>query len=206
MDQEKMDRRIAKTRIAIKNVFTELIDEIGFDAVTVKNITDKANINRSTFYLHYRDKYDLLEKSEEEIIQKIEEISKSIRRLTPKELNNLYSDNKPFPFVIKLAEYFRDNAAFLKVILGPKGDLSFQEKIKTILEKNIVENVRAIFGEGTFHVPIDVFMAYIISAHVGSILHWLNTGMKQSPEEIATIIFNLTFQGPVNAIGFKKFQ
>lgn len=204
MNYEKMDRRIGKTRNAIKDAFTELIDEIGFDAVTVRNLTEKANINRSTFYLHYRDKYDLLEKSEEEIIKKIEEISENVSKLTPKELNKLYSGNKPFPFVVKLAEYFQGNAQFLKVILGPKGDSSFQDRIKKIIEKNMVENIISKFEGEKFLVPIDVLVAYIISAHFGVILHWLNTGMKQSPEEIATIIFNLTIQGPINAMGIKK--
>lgn len=204
MNQEKKDRRIGKTRNAIRDAFTELIDEIGFDAVTVRNLTERANINRSTFYLHYRDKYDLLEKSEEEIILKLEEIGENVRKLTPKELKILYSGNKPFPFIVKLAEYFQDNAQFLKVILGPKGDSSFQDQIKKILEKNMLENIITKFEEEKLLVPSDVFIAYIISAHLGVIQHWLNTDMKQTPEEIATIVFNMTFQGPINAIGIKN--
>ncbi|WP_195892930.1 TetR-like C-terminal domain-containing protein [Bacillus massiliigorillae] len=49
-------------------------------------------------------------------------------------------------------------------------------------------------------------MAYIASAHFGVILHWLNTGMKQSPEEIAEIVFNLSFEGPINAMGLRNFS
>lgn len=57
---EKLDRRIIKSQLAIQNAFMSLILEIGFDAVTVKDITERANISRKTFYLHYVDKYDLL--------------------------------------------------------------------------------------------------------------------------------------------------
>lgn len=206
MSQEKLDRRIGKTRNAIKDAFTELIDEIGFDAITVRDLTEKANINRSTFYLHYRDKYDLLEKCEGEVLQKLEELSENVRQLTPIELNLLYSEKRPFPFMIKLTEYFRNNSQFLKVILGPNGDSSFQEQIKNVMKKNMLDNIRTNFGEEKLLLPSDVFMAYIISAHFGVLQHWLNTDMKQSPEEISDMIFNMTFLGPINAMGIKSFQ
>ncbi|MFS0780557.1 TetR/AcrR family transcriptional regulator [Bacillus sp. 1P06AnD] len=204
MEEEKMDRRIGKTRNAIRDAFTELIEEIGFDAVTVRDLTERANINRSTFYLHYRDKYELLEKSEGDILKKIEEINVNIKKLTHKELNTLYNGSKPLPFIVQLAEYFQENASFMKVILGPKGDSSFQERIKKIIEKNMLENILSKFEKEKLLIPFDVFMSYIVSAHLGVILHWLNTDMKQSPEEIATLIFNMTFQGPINAMGIKK--
>ncbi|MGM9988543.1 MAG: TetR/AcrR family transcriptional regulator [Bacillaceae bacterium] len=206
MSQEKIDRRINKTRSAIRDALTELMDEIGFDAITVRDLTEKANVNRSTFYLHYRDKYDLLEKCEEEILQKLDEISKNVKKLTPQELNALYSGSEPLPFIVKLIEYFHENSQFLRVILGPKGDSSFQTKIKNILQKNMTENVLSKFNQEQFLLPVDVFMAYIAAAHFGVIQHWLNTGMKQSPQEIALITFNMTIQGPINAMGIKNIK
>lgn len=203
MNPEKMDRRIGKTRTAIKGAFTDLINEMGFDAITVRHLTEKANINRSTFYLHYKDKYDLLEKSEQEIMERLEELSKNVKNLTTKELHLLYTGNKPFPFIIKLAEYFQENAAFLKAILGPKGDSSFQIKIKLFIEKNMVDKILSMIDEEQIRIPLDVFTAYIVSAHFGVILHWINTGTKQSPEEIATMIFHMTTHGPLHAIGIK---
>ncbi|EEL70861.1 hypothetical protein IGA_00005 [Bacillus cereus HuA3-9] len=55
------DLRVARTKEAIRDALTELINEKGFDSITVKDITARANINRGTFYLHYRDKYDLFD-------------------------------------------------------------------------------------------------------------------------------------------------
>ncbi|MGN6713194.1 TetR/AcrR family transcriptional regulator [Anaerocolumna jejuensis] len=65
------DLRIRKTRKLIRDAFVKLIDIKGFDAITINNIADMAMINRSTFYLHYTDKYDLLQKTMEEAIQNI---------------------------------------------------------------------------------------------------------------------------------------
>lgn len=58
----KIDRRIVKSQAAIQSAFLEMLINEGFDDITVKNITEKANIGRKTFYLHYMDKFDLLNK------------------------------------------------------------------------------------------------------------------------------------------------
>lgn len=58
--ETKTDRRIAKSRTAIQNAFLTLLSARGFDAVTVKEIAELADVSRKTFYLHYVDKHDLL--------------------------------------------------------------------------------------------------------------------------------------------------
>lgn len=63
-EESSVDRRIIRTKEAIRDALITLIEEKGFDAVSVINITSRADINRGTFYLHYRDKYDLLEQIE----------------------------------------------------------------------------------------------------------------------------------------------
>lgn len=57
---EKTDRRITRSQRAIQTAFLEMLEERDFDSITVKNITEKADISRKTFYLHYVDKFDLL--------------------------------------------------------------------------------------------------------------------------------------------------
>ena len=68
--EEKTDLRIRRTKKSIRDAFFELIDENGFDSVTVKDITDRALISRNTFYLHYEDKFDLLNKISNELMRK----------------------------------------------------------------------------------------------------------------------------------------
>ena len=69
--EEKTDLRIRRTKKSIRDAFFELIDENGFDSVTVKDITDRALISRNTFYLHYEDKFDLLNKISNELMRKV---------------------------------------------------------------------------------------------------------------------------------------
>lgn len=64
----KVDRRILKSQEAIKKAVIELMSKKNFDEITIQNISDKANVSRGTIYLHYLDKYDLLDKLIEEHI------------------------------------------------------------------------------------------------------------------------------------------
>src|SRR4051794_38176514 len=71
----KVDRRIAKSQEAIKKAVIELMSEKSFDDITIQEIADRANLNRATIYLHYMDKYDLLDKLMEEHILNLRETS-----------------------------------------------------------------------------------------------------------------------------------
>lgn len=75
-----LDLRVVRTKTAIRNALVELIEEKGFDAITVKDITTKANINRGTFYAHYQDKFDLMTKCQEDIMYEFSNIAKKIPR------------------------------------------------------------------------------------------------------------------------------
>ena len=66
-----VDLRIKRTQKSIKNAFYELIEEKGFDHISVKDITERAMISRNTFYLHYNDKFDLLNKICDELVFKL---------------------------------------------------------------------------------------------------------------------------------------
>ena len=65
------DPRILRTRLLIRSAFLDLIREKGFDAVSVQDITDRATLNRATFYLHYQDKHDLMESLIQEVLDEL---------------------------------------------------------------------------------------------------------------------------------------
>lgn len=80
-----VDLRIKRTQKSIKKAFFELIEKEGFDHISVKDITDLAMISRNTFYLHYSDKYDLLNKVCDELVFKLFfGVGKQLRRETRK--------------------------------------------------------------------------------------------------------------------------
>ena len=72
------DRRVRKTKTQLKAGLAGLLKEKGINEITVTELTEQVDINRSTFYLHYRDIYDMMEKIENELIEKVHGINKNI--------------------------------------------------------------------------------------------------------------------------------
>ncbi|WP_251554949.1 TetR/AcrR family transcriptional regulator [Neobacillus muris] len=201
MPKKQTDKRVLRTKRLIRDMFTELMEKKGFEAVTVRDITESAKINRGTFYLHYQDKYDLLEKSEAEIFSGIEEI---VQEITPEDALSFTNQNQPFPVIVKLFEYFKDNAPFLKALLGPKGDPGFQVKLKEMMKSLMHRFLISKLDEEGIMVPIDFLLSYICSAHVGVIQYWLETGMEKSPQELTLILAKMTLLGPGHTTGLIK--
>jgi AcrR family transcriptional regulator len=196
------DRRTIRTKKMIRNALSELIEEKGFNDISITDLTKRADINRGTFYLHYTDKYDLLEKVENEVIQEIQEQTKDIDSIN---LLNIDALNEPLPFMIKLFEYFKENSNFMKAILGPKGDPIFHSKIKKFIETNLFEKgLSKTFNKENMLVPEEYLISYVLSAHLGVVQQWVESGMKKSPKDMASILTKLFLLGPFGVIELKN--
>jgi AcrR family transcriptional regulator len=199
------DLRVIRTRESIREAFVELLEEKGFKAVTVKDITTRAKINRGTFYMHYQDKYDLMNRCQEEFLI---ELSKIVKQKLPDVIDeyvNKQPITTPFPVAVSIFEYLDKNRKFMKALLGPKGDSSFQIKMKEFMWKTLFEdNQNPLIKQDHALVPAEYFVSYVSSAHLGVIQQWLNGDRKETPQEMARIIFTMTFHGPLFAIGLKQ--
>ena len=87
--QEKLDPRVKRTRELIQRSFMEIIDEKGFTSISVQDITARAGINRATFYAHYTDKFDLLDKAIGEMFRA--EIERRMLNVCEFQVDNLRS-------------------------------------------------------------------------------------------------------------------
>jgi len=198
----KYERKTLQTKNEIKQALISLLEEKNFNTVTVRDITARAKINRGTFYLHYLDKYDLLEKCEQEIFEDFHEIG---QMMLPSNMKEFLKADQPHPFLINIFTYFQNNALFLKVLLGPNGDPSFEEKLRAHIIKKMFANVSNFVKVEELNFPFEVLTEFISSAVVGVVRYWLNTNMQQTPEEIAAMMFQIMSKGPLEAIGLKKY-
>ena len=198
-ENQTVDRRVVHTRLAIRDALVALIQEKGFDALTVRNLVERANINRGTFYLHYKDKYDLLEQTEIEILQEIQHLFLSASSIHVEDVNGITQLQQ---LIIILLEYVRDHADLMHAILGLQGDYSFLTRIRSIMEQNLNLGVLAGLKAENFLVPKEYLIAYIMHAHLGVLQSWLGSGCKESPQEMAHILFRLSLDGPLHAAGF----
>lgn len=208
MRNTNTDLRVVRTKESIREALIDLIEEKGFDAITVKDITTRAKINRGTFYAHYQDKYDLMDKCEEEFMQ---ELADRIIKNYPDIIANIEANTHttiPFTILISIFEYLDQNKRFIKAKLGPNGDLSFQTKLKKFIWNSLFESNNSpqnpLIKQDNFLVPAEYLISYVASAHIGVIQQWLNSDRNESPQEIARIISTMTINGPFFAAGLKK--
>jgi len=205
MHENSTDLRVIRTKESIQDALVDLIEEKGFEAITVKDITTRAKINRGTFYAHYQDKFDLMTKCEEEIMHEMTRIAKQNFPRLIEVLESNLPTQAPNPIAISTLEYINKNSKFMKAMLGPKGHLTFQSRLKDFLWKTIfTDGPNSFIQEEKLLVPGQYLASYIASAHIGVIQKWLENGMKESPYEMAHILSTMTVNGLVYAAGLKS--
>lgn len=177
----KDDRRIQKTRKALRDALHSLVLDRGYDDLSVQDITDKANLGRATFYLHFREKDELLE-------DLLREFSQSFAQRHGSKIS--FSDRKVVQSMFEYAEDYHD---FYRIMTIGKGGVIGMRKMHTIIRETCaqyLDTLEAASG-GTFTVPrafLDNFMA---SSLMSTIFLWLEQEMPYSPAEMADMFLKL---------------
>lgn len=198
----KIDRRQARTKQLLRQALLSLIEEKSIEGITVTDIATRADLNRGTFYLHYRDVADMLDQLKEEAF---EQVRSNIQQLDPRELMAYADRNEPYPKVALIFEEFQRQSEFFKVMFGPHGDLSYIIRFKELMKTHIFNKLSYWQPqEENRLVPLDFLIAYMASANLGVLLHWLESGMKQTPQELGIIMTRLVNYGPIVSSGLKS--
>jgi AcrR family transcriptional regulator len=178
-DDGKSDLRVRRTRKFILNALIELTIEKGFEAVTVRDICERAMVNRSTFYHYYQDKYDLLHQYSEELYQVLDQPG-TIRMIQEE------AGSRSPGGLATLLEHVQSHAAFYRSMLGEKGDPGFARRIQKYIEKRLRMAVMSrLSQEKRNQVAIDLFLSYASAGAVGVLNWWLENELPLSPEQLA---------------------
>lgn len=178
---QAIDRRVRRTKKQLTKALTKLLLEKSLKDISILELTELADINRGTFYLHYKDIYDLYEQIENEIINEFDSIIKG----------NLGHNKKavPFPLVLRTLEFLKENSDICMAILLTN-DTAF---LSRLIEGNRPEDAQtweALFGKQNKDL-YEYCYSYITSGCVGLIKSWFMGGMKESPGTIATLAESL---------------
>jgi AcrR family transcriptional regulator len=185
MKTEKIDRRIKYTNLLLRESLISLMQTTPISKISVKILCESADINRSTFYAHYTDPYDLLRKLEQEVIAEVNEYIDTQET----------SEQSEFATQIlkQVLEYAGKNSGLLKVLLSENNDSKFQEDIMTLAQQKIIEDVR---NNQNLDPRISEYLqCFIISGALKIIEKWLQDGMTETPQKMAELISKLLFQG-----------
>lgn len=145
-----------------------------------------ADLNRGTFYLHYKDVFDLLEKTEAELQDEFNQLV----------LKHDAVDLKQRPAVIfnEIYSLVYENADLIEILLGENGDLNFVNRLKKLIREKCLKDWMEVFRTGNPAV-FDAFFSYIASGCVGLVQYWLQTGLKETPQQMAKLTEQIITQG-----------
>ncbi len=199
----KTDRRIQRTRLALRAALLDLTKEKGYDAISIEEITQRANVGRATFYLHYKDKEDLLLEQFREManekVQLISEIPFSDWLPDQKKSSRKSKEDQPLLPLLIVFQHIYDNSAFYNVLLKSENSSRIVERIRKISTESIVQFAEAKMQTDPipllYEVPIEFFASFFSGAFLSSVSWWLEEGMHHSPEEVAKMFRKLFFRG-----------
>ena len=178
---EKIDRRKQKTNSAIEKTFLELILQKGFDNITVKKITEKANIVRKTFYLHYNDIYDLLDKIIEDEIRQLEILCENKKGKSWIEGTSM------------LFEYFFSKKILFSALFSIKKSSLFREKLLDFMIREIEKHFN-MFNQEKNAIYSRFFAVAIFGILESLILGNLPTDYKIAAEQVGKLLENNLMQ------------
>ncbi|MDD9150622.1 TetR/AcrR family transcriptional regulator [Sporolactobacillus sp. CQH2019] len=192
----KHDRRFLKTEQQIIDVFITLLNEKGFNQLTVRDIANRADINRATFYQHYSDKYELIRTCEERLLRSADRLTQPMLEV---DIRALYHSGRPLPGLETVLNYYKENRMLLLGLLESGEKPSVREKLMAGAQKHI-ECIAAKQFSGKLPYPMHYITAYLLSAHFSLMLEWLKNGTREPVEEIARLITRLTLFGTIHGL------
>lgn len=187
---KKVDRRIQRTRALLRDALMRLIIRKGYDEITIQDITDEANVARTTFYLHFADKDELLFGTMRDIY---EELYLAVGGEMPLSFFSDDENDCGAEDFIHVQEY----SAFYQIMLGERGSAAFLARVRQYLAEAIMGTTLKdiIPDDKETRIPIDMMSYAIAGAQIGVIKWWLDNNMRESPKRVSFMFEQLMKRG-----------
>ena len=185
MEQKKVDRRIEKTKKAIYRAFAELLSEKNINDITIKDIADKADINRKTFYNYYNGIYDLTGEIENSIIDSFEQVLRNTN------INELL--HNPYSMFEALTRIINSNLDFYQHLISIESNSNLVSKLFKSLKTRAKEVISqyTLLDDATLNIVLD----FVVSGMFTVFQHWFNSSREHSIDDLAKIVATLSFNG-----------
>lgn len=192
-----LDRRARRTRRQLKEALFALILEKGYDTVTIEEITGRADLGRTTFYLHYRDKEELL-------LEAIDSTAKDLIERLPPPAWNVASPPAEDAILVTF-QHAAENAQLYRIILRGEGATRAHARFHAIIRQKASELIDERIAAGMLHpvLPVDVFASYFAGSMLATITWWLESNIPYPPEQMAEMFRRMVFQGGRWALGME---
>lgn len=189
------DLRVRRTRKLLRDALIELTTEQGFESVSVQAITERAMVNRATFYRHYQDKYDLVMATIKDVLAELELPNQPLDA-------NVHPPDAPSPALIHLFEHIAEHAAFYRVMLGKDAFPSLEKQIRVYVEQLMRQRLQAVgYDPQRARLPFDLCMSAMVSAALGMIKWWLEQNLPYSAQQMAVWLPQINMLGVQYGLG-----
>ena len=167
-----------KQSVSSVEALTTLMLRKDFNDITVREISELADVNRGTFYTHYRDTNDLLRQLEDTFLDSLRDINVTVKRQDWEGATYVYLEE-----VLTLCS---DNADIYKALICTNNDLGFQERFVSTLRNQYLRTFLAQVCRTEERIR-DMYCVYIVQGMLAIVTLWLDTGMRETPEQIAQL-------------------
>lgn len=178
MEKKEIDRRVKKSKAALKEALITLMQLKEYRDISIKDIVHEADLNRGTFYKHYQYKEELLEETINDVttdlITSFREPYKDVDSFDPKSMTST---------AIKIFEHVHQHASFYSLVVKSNILFSFQNKICDTIKKLTLQDL--LQNRTDLKVNANLLASYHAYAIFGLIIEWINEGFKYTPDYMA---------------------
>lgn len=188
MQEETQDRRIKRTKMLLQNALVDLMLEKAVGKISVKELTQKADVNRSTFYLHYLDIYDMLEQMENEFVETIQGFFHDFFTPLPTSM--------PLTLFVNISEWLeQDKEYYVKLLRGSASGYIFEELESRIRDEFLTLLYLIFLDEESLDLRTRV--NFTVSGTVGVLRMWIMEGGNISLVELSETIDDILNNGMI---------
>lgn len=184
--ERKIDRRVIKTKRAIRNALATLLTEKEYNDITIKDIADTADINRKTFYNYYRGVYQVVEEIENELVGKLDEILG--------EINFKSYIEDPSDTLKKMNAVMNEDLDFYGHLFSIKDGSTLRQKVvdffKQKTKENFLKQIKSVDES-----LVDFMLGFIVTGIIAVYQQWFNSDRTRSLDEVSSIVGNLAANG-----------
>ena len=185
-----IDRRIPRTRAMLQHALTSLILKNGYEAITIQDICDEANVGRSTFYAHYTSKDDLKRSGFEHLRKELVDRQRDALA-APGDIRD-----RSQGFSLTMFEHARDHIDLYRALVGGRGGTVSLGQIRQILSDLVRNEFAVTVGKNSADIiPRELVVQYVVGAYMAVLTWWLDGGAKLPPKRIDAMFRRLAAEG-----------
>lgn len=188
--QQDQDRRVRRTKKRLRDALAALMREKDLGEITVRELTDLADVNRGTFYTHYRDLEDLRRQVGQELFEELSAV------LAGFQAERIRAGSTPAGLQAVLTEVFdfvAENRELFVTILG-YGEMEFHTQLRVLIYRMYLREWNGLYDLGDAETT-NYYLEFVVSGVIGLIRTWVASGMQEPSAQMAALATQMIVQG-----------